>query len=77
MAIISEKLTITGRTFVKTYSNAHRYVVRDSIEYIDATDPEEFGRQYTEGRVIDGEVDPDEATAEDYEAALNRLGVTT
>lgn len=75
MAIVTESLTIMGRAFIKTYSDASRYVVRDDVSCIDATDPAEFDRHYTEGDVIDEKSNPDEATPEDYEAALSRLGV--
>ena len=50
--IVQEQLVIGGRDFTKTYSDAHRYVVRDEIEYEEAYDPTEFHRVYTEGREI-------------------------
>lgn len=51
--IITEQLTINGRAFTKTYSDANRYVVRDGIEYSEAIDPSEFNRTYTEGNLIE------------------------
>lgn len=51
--IKTESLTINGRAFTKTYSDAYRYVVRDGIEYSEAIDPSEFNRTYTEGREIE------------------------
>lgn len=51
--IKTESLTINGRAFTRTYSDANRYVVRDEIEYSEAIDPSEFNRTYTEGRVMD------------------------
>lgn len=45
----------------------------------EACDPAEYGRVYTEGEPMPPEertTDPDDATAEDYEAALARLGVS-
>lgn len=48
-----EEMTINGRAFVRTYSDANRYVVRDGISYSDAVDPAEFGRTYAEGEVIE------------------------
>lgn len=51
--IITETYMLNGREFTKTYSDSNRYVVRDGIEYSEANDPSEFGRTYTEGRVMD------------------------
>ena len=52
--IIQEEITIPNdeRLFIHTYSDAHRYVVRDQIEYEDAIDPAEFHREYIQGREI-------------------------
>ena len=55
--IITEHLEINGRAFTKTTSDAGRYVVREGISYVEAYDPSEFNRQYTEGEIID-EYDP-------------------
>lgn len=46
--IITEKLAIGGRAFVKTYSDIGMMVERDGVRYSEAIDPAEFGRQYTE-----------------------------
>ena len=46
--IIKEKLTINGRAFVKTLSDAGYMVCRDGVCYEEAVDPEEFDRTYTE-----------------------------
>lgn len=46
--IIKENLTINGKEFVKTYSDAGMMVERDGVRYSEAIDPEEFGREYTE-----------------------------
>lgn len=53
MAIITEQYEINGRSFTRTYSNEHRYIVRDGIEYEEANDPTEFGRVYEEGDKIE------------------------
>ena len=53
--IITEQYEINGRAFTRTYSDAHRYVVRDGIEYSEANDPAEFGRVYEEGEVMEDE----------------------
>lgn len=50
--IRTESLIINDKQFVRTYSDAGRYVVRDGISYEEACDPAEYGRTYTEGDVI-------------------------
>lgn len=55
MAIVTEQYEINGRSFTRTYSDAHRCVVRDGIEYSEANDPTELGRTYTEGSLIEEE----------------------
>ena len=83
----TETIEINGKTFTRTYSDAHRYVVggEPQGEYIEAVDPAELGRTYTEGDII-----PDEAPADNNTPAwdisqgeyipagflLNRDGVT-
>jgi hypothetical protein len=46
--IKTENLTINGKDFVKTYSDAGMMVERDGVRYSEAIDPAEFGRQYIE-----------------------------
>lgn len=53
--IVTETYELNGRQFVRTYSDANRYVVRDGIEYGEANDPAEFGRTYTEGNLMTDE----------------------
>lgn len=53
--IKTEIYTINGVAFVRTYSDANRYVVRDGVSYDEANDPAEFGRVYAEGDVISAE----------------------
>ena len=55
--IITEKVTIRNRDFIRTYSDEGRYVVRDGVSYSEAIDPLDSGRVYTEGEVM-----PEEAT---------------
>ena len=50
--IVTENFKVGERDFIRTYSDAGRYVVRDGVEYSEACDPAEFGRQYTEGDVM-------------------------
>lgn len=48
--IKSETITINGRTFVRTYSDANRMIRQDSTGavYSEAYDPVDSGRTYTE-----------------------------
>ena len=46
--IRTENMTIGGREFVKTFSDAGYMVERDGIRYGEAIDPAEFGRTYIE-----------------------------
>ena len=50
--IVQETYMLGDRQFIRTYSDANRYVVRDGIEYGEANDPAEFNRQYTEGNLM-------------------------
>lgn len=70
--IVTENMTINGRSFVKTYSDDRYMVERDGVRYTEAIDPAEFGRTYTE---TDDPAYADEATADDYQAALAEMGV--
>lgn len=54
--IITEKVTIRNRDFIRTYSDEGRYVVRDGVSYSEAIDPLDSGRVYTEGEEIPEEV---------------------
>ena len=65
MAIVTETFEINGRAFVRTYSDAGRYVVRDGIAYSEANDPAEFNRQYIEGEMMPPEEQPDRTEEED------------
>lgn len=47
--IITEKITIDEREFVKNYSDSGFMIERDGVQYSDAIDPIEFeDRVYTE-----------------------------
>lgn len=50
--IQTERYNVGETDFIRTYSDAGRYVVRDGISYEEACDPAEFGRTYTEGDII-------------------------
>ena len=54
--IITEKVTIRNRDFIRTYSDENRYVVRDGVSYSEAIDPIGTGRVYTEGDIMPEEV---------------------
>ena len=54
--IKTENMTINGKEFVRTYSDAGMMVERDGVRYSEAIDPAEFGREYTEtDEPIEGE----------------------
>ena len=66
--IVQENYTLNGRDFVRTWSDAGRYVVRDGVGYTEANDPAELGRTYTEG-------DPMPPEDFDAQAAYQQLRV--
>lgn len=74
--IVQEHFEIDGRDFVRTYSNSGRYVVRDGVEYSEACDPAEFGRQYTEGVLMPDEERDIEELADKAEAYDILMGVS-
>ena len=61
--IIQEHFYVGEHEFIRTYSDAGRYVVGGEPhgEYEEACDPVEFGRTYTEGELIPA----DESDAEE------------
>lgn len=67
--IVQEHFDVNGRDFIRTYSDANRYVVRDGVEYGEACDPAEFGRTYTEGELMP----PDESALADKAEAYDIL----
>ena len=69
--IIQEHFDVNGRDFIRTYSDANCYVVREGIEYSEACDPAELNRTYTE---TDIPIDGGEPTAEEIVDILT--GVT-
>lgn len=50
--IVQTHFDVDERDFIRTVSDAGRYVVRDGVSYSEACDPAEFDRQYTEGDVM-------------------------
>lgn len=79
--VVTEKITENGRELMRTYSDAGRYVVRDGTAYVEAIDPPNMGRVYTEGDpidpadIIEGIPSADDATEADFVAALGEFGV--
>ena len=63
-----------GVVLNRTYSDIGMKIERDGVMYDDAVDPAELGREYTETDVPIENAE-DEATAQDYEAALAEFGV--
>ena len=61
-----------GVALVRAYSDAGYCIERDGVEYEEAIDPKELNRVYTE---TDTPIEAEEANIEDYEAALQDLGV--
>lgn len=61
-----------NETLIKAFSDEHFYIERDGIMYQEAIDLKELGRTYTETDVL---IEDDEAQVEDYEKALEEVGV--
>ena len=68
------KTRTDGVVLIRTYSDIGMKIERDGVMYDDAVDPAELGREYTETDVPIENAE-DEATAQDYEAALAEFGV--
>ena len=73
--IITGDLTINGKAFVKTYSDAGMLIERDGARYGEAIDPAESGRIYTE---TDEPIEGEEMTETEEKAAAYDIlmGVT-
>ena len=72
--IITEPMTINGKSFVRTFSDSGYMVERDGVLYDEAIDPANFNRQYTETDVhVEGYTV--EASETDYQNALRDMGV--
>lgn len=61
-----------GMPLTRAFSDEGFYIEREGVEYAEAIDPTDLHRQYTE---TDHIIDDNDATVEDYEAALERMGV--
>ena len=74
--IVKENMEISGRAFVKTYSDAGFYIERDGEKYSEAIDPADISREYTEtGEPV--EDDGEELTVSDTLGMLKEMGVET
>ena len=73
--IVKENLEISGRAFMKQYSDVGFYIERDGARYAEAIDPADIPREYTEtGEPIESET---ELTVEDTLGMLEEMGVET
>ena len=74
--IVKENMEISGRAFVKTYSDAGFYIERDGEKYSEAIDPANIQREYIE---TDEPVEDDgeELTVSDTLGMLSEMGVKT
>ena len=70
--IQTEKMTINGKAYIRTWSDLGMMIERDGALYEEAIDPAELGREYTE---TEQPIPEAEATEADYLAALERFGV--
>ena len=46
--IVTENMTINGKAFIRTYSDANMLIERDGVRYSEALDLAELNRVYTE-----------------------------
>ena len=73
--LVRENMEISGKAFVKTYSDAGFYIKRDGVRYSEAIDPADIPRTYTE---TDEPIDSgEEPTVDDALCMLKELGVNT
>lgn len=72
--IIQTTKVINGVVYDYAYSDSGYMIERDGVRYSEAVDPLDSGRTYTE---TDEPIEngTDEATVEDYKAALKEFGV--
>ena len=77
--IITETITINDIQYIKNYSDAGYHIQKVGTEeiYSEAIDPIGTDRTYVETtELIETEVNPNEATVEDYQEALTKMGVS-
>ena len=71
--IKTEIITINGRQFQRTWSDAGFLIERDGVQYSEAVDPIGFDRIYKETTIP---LEDEDATIDDYQKALSELGVS-
>ena len=59
--IVKENIEISGKDFVKQYSDGGFYIERDGAKYSEAIDPADIPREYTE---TDEPIDSGEGSSE-------------
>lgn len=64
--IVTEKVIINDREFIRTYSDSGYMVERDGVRYSEAVDPAELNRTYIESDEL---VETDEESSEIEEKA--------
>lgn len=73
--IVKENIEISGKGFVKQYSDGGFYIERDGEKYSEAIDPADIPREYTE---TDEPIDSgEEPTVDDALGMLAEMGVDT
>lgn len=72
--IIQTTKEINGVVYDYAYSDSGHMIERDGVRYSEAVDPLDSGRVYTETEEPI-ETGTDDATEEDYHAALKEFGV--
>ena len=73
--IVKENIEISGKSFVKQYSDGGFYIERDGAKYSEAIDPADIPREYTE---TDEPIDSgEEPTVDDALGMLAEMGVDT
>ena len=72
--IVKTTIEINGITYDHNYSDIGMKIMRDGVTYEEAVDPLKSNREYTEtNEPIEGFTE--DATNEDYQAALREMGV--
>lgn len=71
--IITDKVVINGKEFIRNYSSLGFLIERDGVKYEEAVDLPENNYVYIETtEYLNGN---EEATVEDYQKVLQRMGV--
>lgn len=70
--IVKENIEISGKSFVKQYSDGGFYIERDGAKYSEAIDPADIPREYTETNEP-VETDSEQSEAEQKAAAFDYL----